>query len=735
MIIFVGEGMKSSLSIWSLRLRRLWLLFALQAFMPIGIYGSGLSVNVDSLMTQLLHNSFVYQHLVSRYDATLYTCATMHVRRRNFLLRYLPFVYNTDHRRHYIMESLNDLQFTAPDLYDCEVRGLMGTVNSFHGVNQTAISYFHLNIFAPYLGDDQLCSPISGDAAKYYYYKLDSVFVSEGETRYRITVMPRYSSFQLVQSGYIEIGSRDGMVRRFFFKSRNEYMRVSMLVTMGTEGREKYLPVRYDLSAKMSMVGNKFDINYLATLKYNHIELFDSIHPVISKKDKYNVSDAFHLTGNHVLSDTTSFLHLRPVPLTEYQQGIYRDFPLLKKQDSIPIESTKDKSYDFWGEVGDHLLRSYNIDMRGVGDLRCSPIFNPLLLNYSHTDGVSYKQVFKYNRLMSGDRLLRIAPLIGYNSMHREFYFSVPIDYGYAPSHRAALHLEFGNGNRIYNTRLMDEIKNMPTINFDNMHLDYYIDNYLDFNHSIEVFNGFQISTGIILHRRVAMQNSLIIVPDTSDIGGLRDRFKGAYSSFAPRLRLEWTPGLYYYMNGRRKINLRSAYPTFSLDYERGINNVFGCTGSYERLELDMQYHHPIGLMRDLYLRLGTGAFTDAKEIYFVDYINFAKSNLPVSWNDDIGGVFQLLDRRWYNASDRYLRGHITYETPYLMLPHLTRLTRNVLKERLYLNMLFVPHLTSYSELGYGIGTHIFDVGIFTSFDKLNFKEIGCKLTFELFGR
>lgn len=48
------------------------------------------------------------------------------------------------------------------------------------------------------------------------------------------------------------------------------------------------------------------------------------------------------------------------------------------------------------------------------------------------------------------------------------------------------------------------------------------------------------------------------------------ERFRNTYISFAPRIRVEWTPALYYYMNGKRKINLRSDYPTFSVDYERG---------------------------------------------------------------------------------------------------------------------------------------------------------------------
>ena len=82
--------------------------------------------------------------------------------------------------------------------------------------------------------------------------------------------------------------------------------------------------------------------------------------------------------------------------------------------------------------------------------------------------------------------------------------------------------------------------------------------------------------------------------------------------------------------------------------------------------------------MRNIYYRFGFGAFTNQDELYFVDFANFARHNLPVGWNDEIGGVFQVLDGRWYNSSRRYVRGHFTYEAPFLILRHLMKYTRYV---------------------------------------------------------
>ena len=140
-------------------------------------------------------------------------------------------------------------------------------------------------------------------------------------------------------------------------------------------------------------------------------------------------------------------------------------------------------------------------------------------------------------------------------------------------------------------------------------------------------------------------------------------------------------------------------------------------------------------VLSNLYYRIGMGLFTNQEETYFVDFVNFRKSNLPEGWNDEIGGVFQALNGRWYNASPYYVRGHISYEAPFLVLRHLIKYTNHVQNERLYLNMLTMDHLGPYFELGYGIGTFVFDMGLFLSLE--NFKQIGFgyKITFELFSK
>lgn len=94
-----------------------------------------------------------------------------------------------------------------------------------------------------------------------------------------------------------------------------------------------------------------------------------------------------------------------------------------------------------------------------------------------------------------------------------------------------------------------------------------------------------------------------------------------------------------------------------------------------------------------------------------------------------------MLDSRWYNASRHYIRGNMTYETPFLLLYPVGKLLSFIQKERIYAGILFMPRLNPYVELGYGIGTHLFDFGAFIGNEKGKFTSVGFKFTFELFNK
>ncbi|RGP07083.1 hypothetical protein DW206_17210 [Bacteroides ovatus] len=695
-------------------------------------------ISADSIIERVMTFAPLYETIVSDYRANLYIKGKMDIQKKNFILRYVPSMFRLQKGvREYLLETYSDLHYTAPNIYDQKVKASQGTVRGNRGL-PGLLEYFNVNIYSSsLLNDERLLSPLAKNGQKYYKYRIDSVMGDPNNLDYRVRFIPRTKSDQLV-GGYMVVSSNVWSVREIRFSGRSELITFTCWIKMGDVGKKnEFLPVRYEVEALFKFLGNKVDGNYTASLDYKSIELKEK---KVRKKEKknYNLSESFSLQcdTNAYKTDASTFAIMRPIPLSESEKKLYSDNLLRRDTTTVQKQS---KSQAFWGTMGDLMVEDYKFNLSNIGSVRFSPFINPLLFSYSGSNGLSYRQDFRYNRLFRGDKLLRIVPKLGYNFTRKEFYWSLNADFEYWPQKRGFFRLNVGNGNRIYSSKVLDELKAMPDsiFNFDLIHLDYFKDLYFNFRHTVEVVNGLDIGLGFSAHKRTAVEPSRFVITGDYPMPPpeFMDKFKNTYISFAPRIRIEWTPGLYYYMNGKRKINLHSLYPTFSVDYERGIKGVFKSTGEYERIEFDLQHQIRLGLMRNIYYRFGFGAFTNQDELYFVDFANFSRHNLPVGWNDEIGGVFQVLDSRWYNSSRRYVRGHFTYEAPFLILRHLMKYTRYVQNERIYISALSMPHLQPYLEVGYGIGTHIFDVGVFVSSENWKFGGIGCKFTFELFNR
>lgn len=713
--------------------------------------GGRLQHSADSIMERVFFFAPFYESIVESYKAELYIKGKVNVKKKNFIIHYLPTMFRTKKGMHeYMMETYSELHFTAPNRYEQEVKASMGTTTGFWEADGRLLEHFHINIYSSTLLYDKLLSPLASDARKYYTYLVDSVMGGTHNRQYKVRFIPKNKSYQLV-GGYMIVSADVWSIREIRFSGRSEMYRFTNHLKMGEVGApDEFLTLHYDVTGAFRFLGNVIDASYVATLDYWDIRQQRPAHMVQRSGSKYDLSGAYKMSAvpEAYRYDTAQFNRLRPIPLTPHEQELYHGYSQLSDSSSVK------KSNVLLGQFGGALIDYYTVDLNDFGRLRCSPLINPFMFGYSAFGGLSYRQVLRYNRLFTGDRRLFVGPGAGYNFKQKEFYWQVKSDFDYYPRKRATLHVEFGNGNRVYSSAILDELKDIPDSVFDvsKLRLNYYKDLYLLVRHSWEIVNGLTLDINLSMHRRTdtAKGKFTVVDSDASSVSqskpeqpsvspeidtGVLNKLARVYNSFAPGIRLAWTPGQYYYMSGQRKVNLHSKYPTISLDWERGIKGVLPNSNTYERFEVDFQHTIPLGLMRDFYYRLGWGVFTEQDGIYFIDFANFRRTNLPMGWNDDFGGVFQLLDRYWYNSSRKYLRGHITYEAPFLLIPHLNKVSQYVLNERLYFGALFVPRLNPYIELGYGIGTHIFDFGVFAGFENWKYKEVGVKFTFELFNR
>ena len=535
----------------------------------------------DSILGKMYSSASIYSNEVKSYKANMYLKGTITVHNRNRIIKYIPSMFKLeDSISNYMHESISELQYTAPSIYDRKIKAMVSTFRSQRGQIFDIMDYMKFNVYSSSLMGDKVLSPLNSQSKVHYKYMLDSVSIIDNKPCCKIRVQPKYKSTKLVD-GYMWLYADDWSVHSFDFEGEYDLIDFRIKANMGNTPHTKFLPCYMDIDMNFKFLKNHLQMRYYGWLDYTEVKFTELGEIIYLKKDrsKYNLSNSYTLTCDttRLVTDIDSFSKIRPFPLTYEEEMLYKDKidrKMIDRQKWVKdsVENLKKpKSQVFLGQVGDALINSYDIDLPKVGSINCSPIINPLLLSYSHRNGISYRQVYKYNKLFYDGRLLRIAPQIGFNFTKKELYAKADVEYVYNPRKHGALELHVGNGNRIYSSVVLDQLAAMPdsTFSFDGLDLDYFKDIYVSLSHNIEIINGLNLWTGLSMHWRY-----------TKSTPELDARVRSKYNSFAPRVRIEWTPGMYYYMNGNRKVNVGSYYPTFIADYERGIK-VFKRSGGY----------------------------------------------------------------------------------------------------------------------------------------------------------
>jgi hypothetical protein len=688
----------------------------------------------DSIVDQILFKAREYEQQIGTFKAALYMKTRFHIEKRNNIIKYLPLMFRVDpEEKNYLIETYDSIHYTSPNIYDAKLIASYGSTKGYQRLSKELLQKIRLNVYSPSILPDKLISPLTSKATKYYEYKLRTVVKEKQNEIYEIEFIPKYKNTQLIK-GVLWMNSKDWTVKSIYAKGKYDFIHFAVHLNMGDKKSEHLLPKWIDAEISFQFLGNKVQAYCISNLNYSQVaSLLDEY--TTSIPNKYDLTNAYRLTiqPSQKTEDSLSLSKHRVEPLTSLEQAIYQK-KVTKDLEKKYIEKTTLQKT--WNKLEHFFLSSHTIKAEKFdSQIKISPLISPVLFSYSANKGISYRQELRFKKYFSSNKLLYIKPQIGYNFKYKEFYWKLYSSFNYRLKKSDFFNLEVGNGNRIYTDKLYKDLRaevNIEDIQ-EKIKLNYYNDLYAKSYHNIECFNGFVLSYGFSMHRRTPQIEYKTKPPLSTEEKVFLHKLKKSYVTFAPSLKLKWTPGQYYYMNKHRKHILYSHYPTFHFLWERCFKGFLGSTGKYEQFEMDIQQSFKLGELNSLYYRVGGGLYTDKESNYFVDYVNLSQNNLPIGWNDDVSGEFQLLDRKWYNASSYYFRSNLTYESPFLFLHRIFKNIGILQRERVYLNLLWVESLHPYMEFGYAISTHLLEIGVFSNFIKNQINKVGIKFTIELF--
>jgi len=650
----------------------------------------------DSLiLNRVFEYPLYHPPITDSLTENLYLKSRFYVERRNPTLWLIPSMYVlAKGERKYIRESYNKLVFNHENKHEYDIVSQVksGTIRHNRKAMPTLLDQITPKIYDISLYDGYILSPFHRVNRWLYKYKENTR--ADGTTR--IDFKPKLYNTQLL-NGYAIIETETGRILKSVLNGEYDMISFRTEIQYSDKGGRFTMPWRCSTAATFNFVGNRIST------------VFSSFNNCPA-----TLSDSIGFIEGRSAMDT-----LRPVPLTVEEEEIYERQEIMEQEseaaaqeaDTVPKKQNILKKI-FWDTVGESLVTP----IRAESDqayFKLTPIIDPLAVRYSDSKGFSYKMKLRSQYTFSAHRYLTLNPYFGYNFKIKQFFFNAPLRMTYNPKRNGYAEILFANGNRISNSSVESAIKQQygDSIDLSDKDANKFDNTFLRIFNNIMLFDWLDIETGIVYHRREAINKEVMNMYNMPT----------DYRSFAPMLGLKILP----WPNG----------PLFSIDWERGINNVMKSNIDYERWELDGQWKIRLPGLRLLNLRTGYGIYTRRAQNYFVDFENFQDTNLPEGWDDEWSGDFMELDGEEFNRSNYYVRANTSYESPLLLAIWLPYVGKFIEKERFYLSSVLLEHSRPYIEIGYSFTNRYLSAGIFAGFKNTEFQRLGFKFEFELFRR
>lgn len=696
-----------------------------------------------------------------QYQADVYLRKNATSKRRGWLARYFPWMAGVKRGEHQqLTECFTQLQTHPSGNRDCQV-------NAYYSTNEVLplgvtdeVENFNFYLYDTNLFTDRILNPLNRRNKRFYRYELRYVTRFDSFRVAHIALIPRFENEQLLKDGSVDVDLTNGAVRKFTFHMFNQMRHVTVTGRTGVGYYESVFPSKMRILTRFKFLGNQlqetYDVN--ANYRFSCPLKFEN-----KAKRKHDVTDKYmlRLDTAHAIRSREYFDAFRPFPLRGDEQLLYDnaancDKDLQQKSltaeehaalaDSIQASIARGEWQSLYAlpknrevNVGqwtkDFLLSSHTLQFGTAvnAKVRFPAVFTPSMVQWSHSKGLSVKTRFDvYANFRAIDAQLSLRPQIGYSFKQRQVYWDVPVQFLFWPRMNAAFTVDAGGGQHMYNSRQADEVrrklenyekKDSILHIIDHFGFNDYRDLHLKADFAFSPHPSCRFVLGMHCHQR-----KMIDWNETAEAGGMYRTL----GSVAPHFELEWTPGLYYYRKGVRRIPLYSRFPTFHGTYERAFATTSAET-RYERLEADVRYRLPLYALRSLYFRAGFGTYLQRGKNSFIDYDLFRFHSIPEGWDDEMTGEFQLLSSRWYNESSYYVRLSSAYESPMLLFARIPWITHFVQTEHVYCNLLSVKYLNWYAELGYGVSTNLVNLGVFASATGGNRFGAGFKCAFRLF--
>jgi hypothetical protein len=199
-----------------------------------------------------------------------------------------------------------------------------------------------------------------------------------------------------------------------------------------------------------------------------------------------------------------------------------------------------------------------------------------------------------------------------------------------------------------------------------------------------------------------------------------------SYTSLS--LKLDIHPWQQYTIrNGRRRFTSNNQ-PVLSIYYKKGIP-ALGSIVDYDLLELGIRYEPKVFEASTLPMSLLGGQFFNNKALTLADLKHFMGNRTIIQLGDRLTS-FRMLPYYYYSTGRNYFEGHISLNSPKLVLTQIQFLRMIGLKEYIQGHLLRTPSTGFYSEQVFGVDgiLKVLRTELISHFDQDRFLGLGFRV-------
>lgn len=437
--------------------------------------------------------------------------------------------------------------------------------------------------------------------------------------------------------------------------------------------------------------------------------------------------------------DSSYWVQMRTIPLKEEEWLSYQKKDSLRevvkrmeKESDTVSRARKNRAGNII--MGGDIRLGKHVGLNVGGLLRAVP-------EYNFVDGFWIGQQLTLDIQAKKGQRIKISPSLYYATARKTLLWEATGQYTYSPGRRGRLEVGIGYSSTDYKGREgVRRIENaVSSLIYADNFIKYYGTRYVNFQNSIDVMNGWEVAVRGKYEKRKVLENHISYNfykkdpdPNTPSSEGGADMPDN--TSCALGITMTYTPRYYYRMNSGKKEYLYSHWPTFSIDYERGIPMDAEYASSYNRLELGIKQTIRFGIFNAISYGVWAGRFFKEKEIYFPDYKHFYTTGWIFDERSFTQG-FYLTDYYELATREKWIAATFNYGSNYLFLKRLPFLQRFLFNEALHFRYLWTPEKRNQEEFGYSLGFgRIARAGVFFGFDRSHYRGAGVRISISLDG-